>query len=154
MQRLASLAAYHEGIWQKLRAAGAEAYLVRELDPVIARGDEAGEAAGGGGRLHRLTVAVQAIWRGLEQHLREEEEVLVPLLRPVLGDQVGPLASMLQEHRRLQAVGAALFAATNSQGQLNRLEELLALLDDHLRKEKYVLFPLAREVLAPAQRQG
>lgn len=141
--RLAALAACYEEIGRKLAAAGVEEYLT-------------GGAARPGGRdedgapddlTQRLAALVGEIWPELERLLGEAEELLVPLLRPVLGDEVGPLASMLAEHRELRATAAALGPGVGERGRAEGLLRLLALLDDYWRKQKYIVLPLAREVL-------
>lgn len=137
LNRLAVFEAYHAELWQGLAAAGAETYLAQIPGP---------EVAAGNALAHRLTAALKASWPGLEDHLREEEEILVPHLLPALGDRVGPLASMLKEHRQIRAAMAALLGAAG-QDPSGGLGELLLLVDDHLRKEKYILFPLAREII-------
>lgn len=143
LNRLAAFNAYHGELWQGLVAAGAEAYLDRAQE--VAEG-AAAEAA------RRLTEEVEAAWPGLAEHLRQEEEILVPCLLPVLGDRVGPLASMLAEHRQIRAAVADLSAGGRDRPA--GVGELLLLLDDHLRKEQYILFPLAREVIIRGQGVG
>lgn len=141
LNRLAVFEAYHAELWQGLAAAGAETYLAQIPGPEVAAGGAAGNALA-----RRLTAALKAAWPGLEDHLLEEEEILVPHLLPALGDRVGPLASMLKEHRQIRAAMAALLGAAGPDPS-GGLGELLLLVDDHLRKEKYILFPLAREII-------
>ena len=90
------------------------------------------------------------LWAELEEHMRREEEFLVPKLLPHLGDRVGPLASALQEHRRLRAMAKEVLARVAGGGHPDEervLVEFPWLVEDHLLKEDHVLYPLAREIL-------
>jgi len=127
--------AYHEGAWQRLLASGAGDCLEekigwRTVESVL-----------------RLTTVLQSLWPELEEHLRQEETGLVPILGPFLGEEVGPLASMLREHQQIRQARSSLLSASPETGPASELQDLVFLLEDHWRKEKYVLFPLAAEVL-------
>ena len=138
---LEGLAARQEEIWQELLNAGVGAYL--EESPALLPG---GGGKDTGAELgHRLVEALRAIGARLEQHLREEEASLVLRLAPTLGYRVGPLASMLQEHRQIHSAMAKILEGAYP-NQPAELKKLLLLLDDHLRKERYIIFPLAREI--------
>jgi iron-sulfur cluster repair protein YtfE (RIC family) len=132
----------------------------------------------GDGALPEVRPLLQGTMRMLEgellAHARREEEALFPALERVFGAEGTPTAVMRQEHRDIHAQ-ADRFRATLR--QLNEVEhpaivagsarlaavpgglpaaelaaiasDLVRLLDDHFAKEEEILFPMAREILAP-----
>lgn len=96
----------------------------------------------------------------LSTHFDTEEQALFPVLGRVLGTDGGPVAVMLAEHqefRRLrdqyrQHLGAVAGpgAAEATAATRRAAADLAALLHEHIAKEDRILFPLAQELLTPA----
>lgn len=99
-----------------------------------------------------------AFARGLERHIRFEEELLFPVVEERAGfsPDAGPTAVMRFEHieirARLAEVEAAL--ATSSSSPARARAQLHAILEDHNLKEEQLLYPLADSVLGPDDSDG
>jgi regulator of cell morphogenesis and NO signaling len=109
-------------------------------------------------------------------HARREDEALFPALERVFGSGSGPTAVMRLEHRAIHAQaelyretlreleqvehpaivagGAELLALAAEGGGAARLRDaarhIIELLELHFAKEEEILFPMAREMLSPA----
>jgi hemerythrin-like domain-containing protein len=125
--------------------------------------------------LPALRGAARLLGGELIAHARREDEALFPALERELGGETGPTAAMRAEHREIQAQAERLRATIHelheiqhpalarAEAEFKRLatagndaeslrvsaKGILSLLDDHFMKEEQVLFPMAREVLAP-----
>lgn len=76
----------------------------------------------------------------LEPHFRQEEEVLLPLLRDAGQDEL--VHRTLDDHTRLRTMAKALCARDTL-----CLEEFGKTLSDHVRFEEQELFPTAEQVV-------
>lgn len=88
-------------------------------------------------------------------HFTLEEDALFPLLGHHLSYEMGPLAVMLAEHaefRRLQEALTDALRTGDRNTQRVHARAIIDLLRDHIAKEDDVLFPLAEEMLAPAEK--
>ncbi len=101
----------------------------------------------------RATFAAFA--RGLERHIRFEEEILFPSVeaRAGFGPQAGPTAVMRAEHVEIRAFLAGIAAALDGGGAgASEIRARLAtILSGHNLKEEQILYPLADRVLGPAE---
>ncbi|TDA68724.1 MAG: hypothetical protein D9V47_08250 [Clostridia bacterium] len=94
--------------------------------------------------------------RAIDNHFRQEEEALFPVLGHVIGTHAGPIAVMLHEHTLLrQAVGrlreALAGGGQDLQGLLEPAKTIVDVLTEHIYKEDRVLFPMAEENLSEEQ---
>lgn len=98
-----------------------------------------------------------ATWdQAIDNHFRQEEEALFPVLGRVIGTHAGPIAVMLNEHTLLrQAVGrlreALASGGQDLQGLLEPAKTIVDVLTEHIYKEDHVLFPMAKENLNKEQ---
>jgi hemerythrin-like domain-containing protein len=95
--------------------------------------------------------------KGLDRHIRLEEEVLFPLFEARTGIEGGPTAVMRAEHREIRQ-GLALMrggiAAEDAAVYEEGLTFLRSVLPDHNSKEEHVLYPTVDRVLAPKEREA
>ncbi len=111
----------------------------------------------------------------VDLHRRKEDEVLFPAIEQILGEMSSPTGPMRQEHRDIHDQGKLLRETlrelneeqhpaieagadnlrnlVNAGGSVAAMvstgHEIIHLLDLHFSKEEQVLFPMARELLAP-----
>lgn len=108
--------------------------------------------------LEGIRRATAFINKEVRVHNEKEEELLFPELEKVLPPK-GPTFVMREEHRRLWEV---LEKVETTLERLERdreaIDELVApvqfvvqLLSEHIHKENSVLFPMAKQLLAPEQ---
>ena len=108
--------------------------------------------------LEGIRRATAFINKEVRVHNEKEEELLFPELEKVLPPK-GPTFVMREEHRRLWEV---LEKVETTLERLERdreaIDELVAsaqfvvqLLSEHINKENSVLFPMAKQLLAPEQ---
>lgn len=129
------LISFHQEKWALLSDSGAAKYL---------EGTAGGQGESGNG----LLALLREMREEFEHHFAQEEQLLVPLTEPVLGQRVGPLADMLNQHKDLRELFAEMKpAGTKAAVPQAKIENLLLLLDDHLRRENFVLFPMVKEIL-------
>ncbi|MCS6843260.1 MAG: hemerythrin domain-containing protein [Caldilineales bacterium] len=110
-----------------------------------AQGDRRGQAAA------QAAAAFLRFWRSIgELHLREEEEVLLPLCRPHLSPaDEGLVARWLADHAWLREASAALEQSPPADNRLAAaLEALSRRLHDHVRWEERTLFARVQEALS------
>jgi len=93
--------------------------------------------------------AVSVLERLLLSHAKVEEDLLFPRLEPHRG-QMGPLAVMGEEHRRLDDLLKAAKQETDAGALKSVIDQLLELAYGHFRKEDGVLFAMAQPVLDEA----
>ena len=95
----------------------------------------------------------------LELHLKKEEVALFPAMEAVIGKD-GPTFVMLMEHEDLRKYVAQLNSLVPTLGeadadkakQLQRTGDYICrLLRGHIEKEDTVLFPMANQVVSPAE---
>ena len=122
-----------------------------------------------------LEAAGRMMATDLPAHARREDEALFPALEAALGEGATPAAVMREEHRAIHdradlfrrtlhelddvehpaiaALGRTLRDLAAQGGGAEALrraaEAVIELLDAHFAKEEQILFPMAREVLAP-----
>ena len=92
--------------------------------------------------------------RGLNRHIRLEEEVLFPVFEERTGN-TGPTTVMREEHKRIHGVLAVLRAAADradAAGFRSGVAALDAVLPAHNEKEEQVLYPTADRVLLDRER--
>jgi iron-sulfur cluster repair protein YtfE (RIC family) len=92
--------------------------------------------------------------RGLDRHIRLEEEILFPLFEARTG-MTGPTAVMREEHQLIRAALAGLATAIGKAdlpGFHAGLAALAAVLPPHNEKEEAVLYPTTDRVLPEGER--
>lgn len=109
------------------------------LRDTILKSDEIRDIHGAGAVVERLLVS----------HARIEEDLLFPRLEPHLG-QMGPLAVMRAEHRRIDDLLEAARRETDIAALKSVIGQLLELAYGHFQKEERVLFAMARQCLGEA----
>ncbi|MEO8584708.1 MAG: hemerythrin domain-containing protein [Acidobacteriota bacterium] len=118
------------------------------LDAAAFASFEAGDIAG-------ARAIFAAFARGLERHIRFEEEILFPALeaRAGFGPSAGPTAVMRTDHVEIRACLAGIAAALDGGGAgASEIRVRLAtLLGGHNLKEEQILYPLADRVLGKAE---
>jgi iron-sulfur cluster repair protein YtfE (RIC family) len=92
--------------------------------------------------------------RGLDRHIRLEEEILFPLFEARAG-MAGPTTVMREEHELIRGVlviiGTAV-AQADILGVRDGLAALAAVLPPHNEKEEQVLYPTTDRILPEAER--
>ena len=95
--------------------------------------------------------------RGVDRHMRDEEEVLFPLFEARSGIVDGPTSVLRAEHRqvrgsliRMRGAVAGADAAGFEEGR----SFLRSVLPAHDAQEEHVLFPTTDRLLAPAERRA
>lgn len=124
--------------------------LSAEQQSLLAHAD-ALEAFSGAGNDQLLTLT-EGLAALLVAHARDEEHVLFPVLEAALGDDVGPLPELREEHAAIRSVLDAIARLPTRPVLRSTIAALVSLLRDHLAKEEHVLFPLAARVLGDARR--
>jgi len=108
--------------------------------------------------LEGVRKATAFINKEVREHNKKEEELLFPELEKVLLPR-GPTFVMREEHRRLWEALARVEATLErlERGE-EAIDELVAsaqfvvqLLSEHINKENSILFPMAKQLLAPKQ---
>lgn len=92
--------------------------------------------------------------RGLDRHIRLEEEILFPVFEARTGN-TGPTTVMREEHKVIRGVLAVLAAAVgraDAAGFQSGLAALDVVLPEHNAKEEQVLYPMADRVLPDHER--
>lgn len=96
-----------------------------------------------------------AFARGLERHIRFEEEILFPAVEERAGfrREAGPTAVMRAEHAEIRACLAGIAAALDGgvAGAPEIRRRLASILGGHNLKEEQILYPLADRVLGKAE---
>lgn len=96
-------------------------------------------------------------------HHRKEEGVLFQeMVEAGLSREEGPIAVMLAEHERARQLTRALDQGAKTlmddpgaaAGLLATIREYVSLLQEHIRKEDDVLFPMAAEIIPESHRDG
>lgn len=109
---------------------------------------EAGDVPGA-----RATFAAFA--RGLERHIRFEEEILFPSVEARAGfsPQAGPTAVMRADHVEIRAclTGITTTLDGGGAGATGIRARLASILSGHNMKEEQILYPLADRVLGPVE---
>lgn len=84
----------------------------------------------------------------LKQHFDDEEKILFPAVtgKDALLDKL--IYEIINEHRLLEKLIADLSASNN---QIELLDKIGNILDNHIRKEERDLFPRAQEVLTESE---
>lgn len=100
----------------------------------------------GSGLEHQAAVTREFFRTDLVPHFRAEEDVLFPLLAPLLGDEVSLIEELLAEHREMEALTEAL------DGSTERLAAYAELLDRHIRTEERRLFERYQDRVPVADR--
>ena len=103
-------------------------------------------------------VAARALFahfaRGLDRHIRFEEEFLFPAIeeRAGLPPHAGPTAVMRAEHVEIRACLASIAAslAADGAGAAQVHARMLDVLGGHNLKEERILYPMADRALGPA----
>jgi regulator of cell morphogenesis and NO signaling len=98
--------------------------------------------------------AFTAFRGGLERHIRFEENEVFPVFEERTGMRQGPTAVMRREHRailaRLDSMAGALERGDRARFEDDRAD-LVDTLGPHNAKEERVLYPMADEVVTPAE---
>lgn len=91
-------------------------------------------------------------WRDHGQrHFRVEEEVLLPAYERVASAEEKPVVRVLTEHVTIRRRAGDIEGGVKS---LRSLRELGSILEDHVRHEERVLFPLIEQALPPSELEG
>jgi hypothetical protein len=99
-------------------------------------------------------LAVEEYARGLERHLRIEEELVFPVFEARTGMSGGPTALMREEHRAMRVALAMMrdgVGRGDPEGFRAGLRFLHTILPEHNAKE-HVLYPTVDRLLTPAER--
>lgn len=118
----------------------------KQCDEAFARA-EAMAAAGNWPNLER---DFATFLRGIENHIRLEEEVLFPAFEEKTGMAGGPTAIMRMEHEQMRGMFAQMRAAIEAKDREHYLgvgETLLILLQQHNMKEESMLYPMLDQAL-------
>ena len=83
----------------------------------------------------------------LERHSEIEEEFLYPKLKSALGNGVGPVGVMEEEHRQIHSILEILKKTDDPQKIQVETSHFIIYLQDHLAKEENFLFTLAEQFL-------
>ena len=113
--------------------------------------------------LAKLKEKVDAFVRDLDPHSEREEGHLFPLMTRYIGREVGPIAVMEYEHdlakqnlkkfrEEAERVKEPVDAARAKEIAAFALQAY-AILTDHFMKEENVLFPMAENMLSPAEKK-
>jgi hemerythrin-like domain-containing protein len=106
-----------------------------------------------------------AFFRGFADgcHHRKEEEALFRMMVDAgLSDQTGPIAILLAEHEQGRAYNRAMEKAARAlaggeaaarDDLVRNVQEYVALLRQHIRRENDFLFPMAGRMLPPARQK-
>jgi len=93
--------------------------------------------------------------RGLERHIRLDEEIVFPLFEARSGIVDGPTAVMRDEHRCMRRALSMMRAgidAEDADGFAEGLSFLNSVRSDHDAKEERILYPMTDRLLAPRDR--
>ncbi|GAB3799463.1 hemerythrin domain-containing protein [Virgibacillus kimchii] len=82
---------------------------------------------------------------GGQEHFREEEEILLPAYAQYEDINKPEVIEMLMEHVKLRSLFDQLLKLKET--DLDMMHELGALLENHIRKEERVLFPMIEKAL-------
>lgn len=105
-----------------------------------------------GGQLEEAASRFAKFRKGLERHIRMEEELLFPEFERLSGmpPQSGPTQVMRMEH---QEIGQLLSTITDmlmeARNPLRVARDLLTVLGDHNTKEEAVLYPMTDRMAGP-----
>lgn len=93
--------------------------------------------------------------RGLDRHIRLEEDILFPIFEARTGLAHGPTAVMREEHRAILAALGFMreaIARGDSRAFHDGMASLLTVLPQHNAKEEQVLYPAADRALDEEER--
>lgn len=93
--------------------------------------------------------------RGLDRHIRLEEDILFPIFEARTGLAHGPTAVMREEHRAIRAALGFMreaIARGDSRAFHDGMASLLTVLPQHNAKEEQVLYPAADRALDEEER--
>jgi hemerythrin-like domain-containing protein len=132
---------------------------LRVLESLCRKMEQPGEAVD----VHHIDQLLEFFSVFVDQcHHGKEEELLFPALVAVgVGREGGPIGVLLEEHKqgrehnRKMKAGLAEYRSGEASGGPGFAKEArgyVGLLDQHIRKEDTVLFPLAEERLSEAQK--
>lgn len=108
-----------------------------------------------GERMDEARHALDEYARGLERHMRIEEEVVFPVFDARSGMSGGPTAVMRDEHRSIRIALAMMrdgLDRSDAQGFHAGLRFLRTILPEHNAKEEHILYPTTDRLLTPAER--
>lgn len=103
--------------------------------------------------IDHLQTFARVIKEDLALHIAHEDKALFPVLARYIGDQHGPIAVMLLEHRHLEGEQALFEGALLSKEPTTLAEsarQIVSVLTGHIWKEEQILFPLALRSLSDA----
>lgn len=93
--------------------------------------------------------------RGLERHMRVEEDLVFPVFEELSGLSGGPVAVMRDEHRSIRLALAMMrdgLERDDTQGFGAGVRFLQSILPEHNAKEEHVLYPTTDRLLTPSAR--
>ncbi len=93
--------------------------------------------------------------RGMQRHIRLEEEIVFPLFEARSGIVDGPTAVMRDEHRCMRRALSLMRAgidAEDADGYAEALSFLNSVRPDHDAREESILYPMTDRLLAPRDR--
>ena len=99
-----------------------------------------------GYRLEDVRNYLESYWEsGGQEHFREEEEILLPVYAQYASCNHPDIVQMLLEHVQIRSmVRQILYQETLSQGLMEKLGYLL---EEHVRKEELVVFPMLEQAI-------
>jgi iron-sulfur cluster repair protein YtfE (RIC family) len=95
--------------------------------------------------------------RGLERHMRDEEEIVFPLFEARTGMTDGPTAVLRAEHGQVRVSLVLMrrgLESEDAKGFEEGLSFMRSVLPEHEAQEEHVLYPTTDRLLAPAERQA
>jgi len=123
----------------------------RRLDRALAGAQEDVK----GERMAEARHALDEYARGLERHMRVEDELVFPVFEARSGMSGGPTAVMRDEHRSIRIALAMMrdgLDRNDAQGFRAGLRFLETILPEHNAKEEHILYPTTDRLLTPAER--
>jgi iron-sulfur cluster repair protein YtfE (RIC family) len=123
----------------------------RRLDALVREG----QARVSDARWRHAATCQAELERGLDRHVRLEEEIVFPLFEARSGIVDGPTAVMREEHRCLRRALSMMRAgieARDTAAYAAGLEFLNSVRTAHDAKEERILYPMIDRLLAPPDR--
>ncbi|WP_246476537.1 hemerythrin domain-containing protein [Salicibibacter cibi] len=91
---------------------------------------------------------LQRFWEsGGNEHFRDEEELLLPAYARYVSLDEPEISEMLVEHVHIRALVQQVLETTGTDDGVEAMHRLGTILEQHIRKEERVIFPMMEKVL-------